>query len=520
MSIAAKVDAGKALEAAGDDEGALATFLSVLHERPRNLPALMSAGRVKQRQKKLDEALAFYGKAAEFHPAFPGPVLAMCAITINTDEAEARRLVELGLKEFPDAPQFRNFQKLIEIRDVDDEPLTGFDLRQELLNPDIKGHVHLEALQRQRAILSNDDYAELSGLIADRFPGRISQSRYMRSLVETGAYDKALTVFGTLDGNSAPELVRDAALCFAALGRKEDAKAALQRFIGDGADPHQILRASIDFLDVASNTAEATDIVEDLNARHAEPGLEHLLEFAASIRPPQRALIGSDFQNRGFSWSSSENANRAILVFAGFGFRTGAIPFSLLDRFFAGHNIAIGSVVDRNGCICWRGVRNLGTGFEKATDNLGAILSGHGIGAVYTLGNSAGGTAAMTYGCQLGARHALSFAGPSDLRETFLDNAQDLRSRHMIRRLNRRLGDRELNVRAWLEAAPHRCPITAYYCEQEAGDRIQALNIGHLDEVRLMPVARYKAHECIGSALGTGQLATALNAIVEDATGL
>lgn len=519
MSVVEDIEAGKELEAAGDDDGALAAFLSILTERPRNFPALMSAGRIKQRQRKLDEALQFFGKAAEYHPQIPGPVLAMCSITINTDQPRARKLVAFGLEQFPETPQFRNLQKLIEIREDTDEALPDFDLRKELQNPALKGHVHLEALQRQRAFLSKDDYAENLGLIAGRFPSRVSHARYMRALVEAGDYAKALQVFdevGTEDPD--PELVRDAAISLVAMGRKREARSHLDRFIGDGADRHQVLKASIEFLDVAADTAGALDIIADVNSTLADPGLEQLLAFVAGIRPPQRALITEDVQSQGFGWSASEGSRTAILFFTGFAFKTGA-PFSLIDRYFAGHDLAIGSLMDRTGCLCWNGVKNLGGSFEEATGNLSAVLSGQGIRATYTFGVSAGGTAAMTYGSRIGAERALSFAGPSDVRETFLERVQDHRSRHMIRRLNRRLSDQELNVRAWLEEAPQRCPISAFFCENEPGDRIQAENIAHLDEVELVPVRHYHSHECVGAAMATGQLVQTLNDIVEGATG-
>jgi hypothetical protein len=173
-------------------------------------------------------------------------------------------------------------------------------------------------------------------------------------------------------------------------------------------------------------------------------------------------------------------------------------------------------MVDSSAKLFWDGLPSLGATLDASISQLKVRFAAINTKKIYTLGNSGGGLGAMVYGCSLDARRAISFSGPTDLSHSFLRQHGDTRAQAAIHALNRRLSENQLNLRGWLESQEHRCPIHAYFCENEEHDAIQARNIAHLPEVTLCPISHYSEHESIGSALGTGDLLKEFKSILKD----
>jgi hypothetical protein len=323
-------------------------------------------------------------------------------------------------------------------------------------------------------------------------------------------------VFNTVSNKADPKSVMGRAVCAGGLGDIKGAGLLLEQFIAGDVSDHMVLRACAAFLEASPDLVASSEVIRDLNRRYDNAGLSNLLEFVSQIQPPKRALLNGNIRDNEVQLSEAGQTGAVVLVFAGFGRRTGAMPFSLIDRFFAGHGVAVSSMVDASAKLYWGGLPSLGATLDATICELKVRLAAINTTKIYTLGNSAGGIGAMVYGCALNARRALSFSAPTDLRESFLLEHGDARAQVAIHALNKRLNEGQLNLRGWLESQEHRCPIHAYFCENEKNDALQARNIAHLSEVSLHPIRHYSVHESIASALGTGDLLQEFNSILKD----
>lgn len=510
------IEKAKLLEENNLTGEAFSVYHSALGRWPENFGLLIGAGRTACKLGKTENGFEYFRKAITFHPERPQGILSLFAWQAKTDLVSAAETIALGISRFPDHDRIRDREIWVQLLLENEESSRCFDLDAELDNPSHSEQVILTALNKRKNQFSNMEVAGYLERVSNRFPSDTSKIRYANALIDCGQYIKALIVFEQLNGIPNPETKLGKAICKAGLGQIKESGLLLEQYMGAGATEHDVLRACATFLDKANDLSSASNVLTSINAGHPISELDHLLEFSASILPPKRGLLQGDIRDSSFRMSEPGASRAVILAFGGFALKTGALPFSLIDRFFAGHDIAVGSLVDPKACLFWKGVDDLGGSLETTISRLKKRLTSMNVEKLYTLGNSGGGVGAIVYGNELGARRALSFSGPSDLRKTFLDQNGDRRGRVVIHALQKRLEDKQLNLRSWLEDYDHRCPVHAYYCEEEVNDKMHAENIAHIPEVILYPVGKYKQHECIGSALGTGQLLKEFNSILKD----
>ena len=514
MDVRSVINLAHDLESKSEFEGALAAYRSVLKQVPDNFRALMGAGRNARKSDDLTVATEYFRRAGSVRPGSPQPLIQLGVTEALYDLPAALRTYAAGQSRFPDNERLKVLEATARIRLGFDD--SAFDLDAELENPTYAEAVYLAVLADRKATHTEAQSAQYYGKLAEIFQRDSSKLNHATALVEQRDYIGALEVFNSISNETSSRLMMGRTVCTSALGDLKGAERQLEQCMAGDLSDHMTLTTCAAFLDASPDLAAAVRTISNLNRRYSDPGLGNLLEFVRQIRSPKRALLKGNIRDSDFRLSEPGHTGAAVLAFAGFGMKTGALPFSLIDRFFAGHGVAAGSLFDRRGCLFWKGVPAFGETLDASVNGLKDRLGAMGVSRTYTLGNSGGGVGAMVYGCELEAQRALSFSGPTDLRPSFLRQHGDTRGQAVIHALKRRLDDNQLNLRGWLEDRELRCPIHAYFCEKENQDAVQAKNIAHLPEVSLHPVDYYSKHECIGSALGTGDLLREFNNIIEE----
>lgn len=505
------------IQSKNDPAKAAQTLAEGLSDFPDSYALLMGAGRLAEKQGDIAAALSHFERAGTVSPERPEPIVNIGRLQAETDLVAAAKTLADGVAKFPDNRTLRDLLAEAQIQlNSEGSQEDGFDFAAELEKGTQGEKVFLAVLHSERGERSEEEVSQCYGLLADKFQRDSSLVRYAQSLIGLRKYQEALDAYDRVKNPQSDNVLMGKAICCGAMGDFETSKAHLERYLDGDESEHNVLRACTTFLSESSDLRSAAAIIAKLNKTYNDTALDHIIAFSEEILPPKRALLAGGIRDNSFRLSDAGDARAVMLAFSGFALQTGAIPFSLLDRFFAGHGIAAGSLVDASGCLYWNGVPSLGDGFDATISELKSLLNAINADKIYTLGTSGGGAAAMVYGCELGAQRAISFAGPSDLRRSFLDLKGDRRGQAVIHALGKRLSEEQLNVKGWLEAAENRCAIHAYYCEKEPLDVAQAENIADLPEVSLHPVGRYAEHECIASALGTGDLLVELKSVVEN----
>ncbi len=493
------------------------TYSNGLSRFPDSYLLLMGAGRAATKMSDTKSGLEYFRRAIHINPDRPEPIINIGNLQEKDDLVEAAKTYSKGFSRFPDSAQLRDLEIQAKVLlNSDEEPSSNFDIDAEIEKMEYGEKVYLAALRNRSGSLSEEDISKYYGCLADSFQYDSSIIRYADSLIGIKKYKEALQAFESVSNDANKNVLMGKAICKGAQGKFEESRGFLERYLDRDVSDHNVLTTCITFMSVSPDLSMTTDVIGELNKNYRDTGLENLLEFSRNILPPKRELLKGNIRDNSFRLSAQGDSQAVVLAFAGFALKTGALPFSLLDRFFAGHGVAVGSLVDAHGFQFWKGVPSLGESFEATIAALNNRLGAMSIDKKYTVGNSGGGAAAIVYGCALDARRAISFSGPTDLRRSFLDQHGDKRGQAVIHALNKRLDESQLNVRGWLEKRDSRCPIHAYYCEKEKYDAIQAENISHLSEVSLRPVGRYSIHECIGSALGVGDLLKEFKSVLED----
>ncbi len=521
MTMQEQTEKAKRLEESGNIDDAFELYMDSLQHWPNHFPLIMGAGRTACKKGDTKTGISFFRRAIKASPDNPEPYLAIGNQQLKTSLVDAAETFAAGLARFPDNTRLRNRDAWASIQ-LDAEDFTkAFDFEGELERKALSEDVFAAILVKREGRLSNADMAACQGRIAEVFQTNSARMRFATSLIAAEQYEKALEILEALPEGSFPDLARQKAISRCAMGDFKASKAELERYIGTDVSRHNILVACTKFMDASPDLGLAASLLEDINRTMSDPRLDHLLEFCRSIRPPQRALLRGDIKDHDFRLSESgKGQDTVVLVFAGFAFKTGDMPFSLVDRFFAGHGIATGSLIDRQACAYLKGVAPLGTTLDATVSRLKEELRSRGLAKAYTIGNSGGGSGAMIYGSKLGARRVLAFSPPTDLSTSFMARHGDNRAQGIIHALNKRLDGGQLNIRRHLEGLDRRSPIHAYYCAQSEGDRFQAENIAHLPEVSVHPIPQTDQHESIAGALGAGYLLSEFNKIVEEAGGV
>lgn len=512
------VKRARELEKANMHQDALSIYSSYLKKKPKNYRLLMGAGRTAARLGDVEAGLKYFRRASQIAPGKADPIIQIGKIAGHVNLNHAIEVYKDGLTRPGNDGKVKDsiLASRITMGEAS-EFVKTFDFTIEIKRARYSRSVFSAILRARKAELPPEELVKYFGLMCDAFKSDHLLYRYAALLIQVGWFSKAIQAYDRLPNQADKRVLIGKAICYSAQGQNQKCSHNyMEQCLNADVTEYEAITASAKFVGESADIQRAIDIIQDINTELRLDGVKNVIDFCKDLIPPERPLLVGSIRDDAFRISEPGKSRAIVFVFTGYGQRTGPVPFALIDRFFAGHGVAVATFLDAHNCLFWKGVPALGGNFNDTISHMRKLTDTMGIEKVYTLGTSGGGFAAMAYGCELRAKRAVSFSGPTDLRKEFLDTHGDTRGQSIIHSLQKRLDNTQLNLRSWLEACEHRCPIHAYYCEQERRDVVQANNISHLDQVFLHPVPQYASHDSIGTALGSGILKSAFNSIIEE----
>lgn len=502
---------GHRLTQEGFEDAALEVFTSAADAWPKNAWVHLELGKCACNLGHYKAGLKALHQACELAPERPTAHAALARWQVRLNDPDAARTVENAAQAFPDDPVIKSLADRLTGQDDQPEQFTAdAEYLRRAIDQRAQSPIALSKLVSQsRSQLTLEQRLEFERELAENNDNPVLFSRYATALIEAKRYSQALQV---LKDDTSEKSMMAKAVCFAAVGDYDRAESAFREHVSQTTKAG-LIAACLSFLDRAADLQAALPVIARLKAQQADDAVSHVLAFAQSIGPARRHLDQTP-EAEAFTLSDHDGCGIAVLVFAAHGERTGVLSQSLINRFFASHGVAVGSLVDRDRHFFWSGVHGLGTDVDSAANQIRARLNARGINKVYTLGSSAGGVGAIVYGNLLQADGILAFSAPSDVRQSFLQSVPDHRAKLAIRSVNTALEPGQLNLKSWLAARTQRVQTQAYYCAQEHRDRVQAENLQDFPEFNIHPIDGFSTHESIGPALATGQLLREFQKIV------
>jgi hypothetical protein len=310
-----------------------------------------------------------------------------------------------------------------------------------------------------------------------------------RAAEEAGDHDRALGHFRTLElvEPDQPRWRFESVRILRLAGREKEAaeglRSALRRWRGALRDPE--IRALI---------PEAVDTTGD-TARAA----------LGENCPPDSALkreVVVDDDSDIISVKGGKPA--AVVVFTGLADRM-LVPLPLFDRYLAELDLSAIYLRDRNRIGFFDGVKSIG-GYNQTVATLRKRLKDLGADTVHTVGNSAGGIGALSYGLDLGAKHIIGFSTP-----TLIASSTGQHDRRAMVFLERMLGGvpaarRDLRQR-FLDTPDHG-EVHLFYGQDMPEDRMHAQVLAGLPGVTLYPLPGLAGHGALFRLAQAGHLRT------------
>ncbi len=139
-------------------------------------------------------------------------------------------------------------------------------------------------------------------------------------------------------------------------------------------------------------------------------------------------------------------------------------------------------------------------------------LAEMGTKRLISIGASAGGFAAISYGVKLNAEQITCFSTPSSITKDNLNKFGDKRGVILARRLQGFFKRDDLDVKPQIAKANHRMPIDLYYGQNNAEDCAHAQYINDQPNVMCHPIPELSEHACIHHLIATGRLPGILTA--------
>jgi hypothetical protein len=193
----------------------------------------------------------------------------------------------------------------------------------------------------------------------------------------------------------------------------------------------------------------------------------------------------------------------AVLVFTGLADRM-VMPLPLFDRYLAELDITSIFLRDQRRIGFFNGVASLGD-YDETITSLRGKLDAMGIETVHTLGNSAGGMGAVSYGLDLDASKVLGFSAPVALTRA----AADLDRRTAVfadRILSGAVPEERRNLRARIDRYTGDTQIHLYFGEEMPEDRYHAAALEGGRNVHLHPLPGLAGHGALFSMAHAGKL--------------
>ncbi|HYE42794.1 MAG TPA: hypothetical protein VEA15_05315 [Caulobacteraceae bacterium] len=198
----------------------------------------------------------------------------------------------------------------------------------------------------------------------------------------------------------------------------------------------------------------------------------------------------------------------AVIVFTGLADRM-VMPLPVFDRFLAELDVTGIYLRDRRRIGFFKGVKSLADDYEGTIERLEDLLAEKGVRTVHTLGNSAGGMAAVSYGIDLGARTVMGFSAPVALVAATKD--VDRRVAVFSDRILYGVPESRRDLRGRLAAAPQ-TTVKLFYGADMPEDRYHASALEGLPNTELHPIQGMAGHGALYRVAETGQLRPMLRA--------
>jgi len=210
--------------------------------------------------------------------------------------------------------------------------------------------------------------------------------------------------------------------------------------------------------------------------------------------PPDEALKRPPIEDDGTADCIVGRGGRkaAVLVFTGLADRM-TMPLPLFDRYLAELDLSAIYLRDNKRIGYFNGVSSLADDYDGTILKLKELLVDLGAMTVHTIGNSAGGMAAVSYGLDLHARTVLGFSAPVALTR----EAADLDRRTAVfaeRILSDAVPAERRDLRARALASRGSTRIHLYYGKDMPEDRFHAAAMEGVPCVSMHPIDGLAGH--------------------------
>jgi len=193
----------------------------------------------------------------------------------------------------------------------------------------------------------------------------------------------------------------------------------------------------------------------------------------------------------------------AVIVFTGLADRL-VMPLPVFDRYLAALDLTAVYLRDKHRIGFFNGVKSLAGDYDGTIGALRSLLAEKGIATVHTLGNSAGGMAAVSYGIDLGADKVLAFSAPVALVAGTKN--VDFRTAVFADRLLHGVPEAQRDFRGRLEAAERPPEVHLYYGAEMPEDVYHATFLEGRPGVRLHPLTGLAGHGALFRVALNGEL--------------
>ena len=192
----------------------------------------------------------------------------------------------------------------------------------------------------------------------------------------------------------------------------------------------------------------------------------------------------------------------AVVVFTGLADRM-VMPLPLFDRYLAELDLSAIYLRDRNRIGYFNGVKSLGD-YSDSVRGLKKIIADLGAERVHTVGNSAGGIGALTFGIDLNAAQIVGFSAPISITRAAAN--MDRRTQVFAERLLGGVPESRRDLRARLMARTDGGQTHLFYGSDMPEDRMHAQTLIGVDGVTLYPLPGLAGHGALFRLAQNGDL--------------
>jgi hypothetical protein len=192
----------------------------------------------------------------------------------------------------------------------------------------------------------------------------------------------------------------------------------------------------------------------------------------------------------------------AVIVFTGLADRM-VLPLAMFDRYMAELDLSAIYLRDRNRIGYFQGVKSLGD-YDQSVARLKAILKDVGADTVYTVGNSAGGIGALSYGVDLDAKYIVGFSAPASITRAAAN--MDRRTTVFAERMLGSVPETRRDLRARLAARTDGGQTHLFFGTDMPEDRMHAQSLMGVEGVTLYPLPGLAGHGALFRLAQNGDL--------------